>query len=151
MRHRHHQHHLGRNRSHRRCLIANAMKALISHRRIETTLSKAKVLRQHADRCITWAKKETLAGRRRLIADLMVRFNPLTPKEARAARKSGDTSSYNDDRLLFQHLEGLVKDFKDRQGGYTRIVRIKKRRGDGAETCILEYLPVEESKEKPAS
>src|SRR5271155_481597 len=89
---------LNRTSSHRRCLFANMLKSLIVHGRINTTVPKAKALRRYADRMITLAKRNDLASRRRAIADMMVRFNPLTDKQERAAR-SGDTSSYNDDRF----------------------------------------------------
>jgi large subunit ribosomal protein L17 len=72
---------LGRTSSHRRCLMANQLKSLVEHGRIETTVAKAKILRRHADRLVTLAKRGTLASRRAAIAKLMIRFNPLTSKE----------------------------------------------------------------------
>src|SRR5271157_2254452 len=94
---------VGRTSSHRRCMIANMLKSLIEHERIETTVTKAKELRRHADRMITLAKKNTLASRRLAIARLMISYNALTPKEARAA-KAGDLSSYNTDRKVVGKL-----------------------------------------------
>ena len=58
---------LNRDSSHRRALVANMLKALVEHGRIETTVPKAKELRRHADRLITLAKKNTLASRRAAI------------------------------------------------------------------------------------
>lgn len=131
---------LNRTSSHRRCMFANMLKSLISNERIETTLAKAKALRRHADKMITMAKKNTLASRRRAISTMMIRFNHLTDKDERAVKK-GDTSSYNDDRLVMNKLFGdLGPRFASRQGGYTRIIRSKKRVGDNAQTCIIEYL-----------
>src|SRR5271155_3757951 len=90
---------LNRTSSHRRCLFANMLKALIVHGRIETTVPKAKALRRYADRMITLGKQNDLPARRRAIAQMMVRFNSLTDKEERAVR-NGDKSSYNDDRVV---------------------------------------------------
>ena len=73
-------------------MIANMLKSLVTHERIETTLPKAKALRRYADRLITLAKKDNLAARRQAIAQMMIRFNALTDKEERAAR-AGDTSA----------------------------------------------------------
>ncbi len=140
MRHRKNTVKLGRTSSHRRCMFANMLKSLVNHGRIETTVAKAKELRRHADGLITLAKANSLPSRRRVIADLMIRYNTLTPKEARAA-KAGDNSSYNDDRIVISKLFGeLGPRFANRQGGYTRIVKGGHRHGDNAQTCIIEYL-----------
>lgn len=131
---------LNRTGSHRRCMFANMLKSLIEHGRIETTVPKAKQLRRYADRMITLAKKNTLAARRQAIAQMMIQFNTLTEKEKRAAR-SGDTSAYNRDRNVIDHLfTDLGPRFATRQGGYTRIVKGGRRVGDGAQKCIIEYL-----------
>ena len=131
---------LNRTTSHRRCMFANMLKSLIINGRIETTLPKAKALRRYADRMVTLAKKNTLASRREAISQLMIRYNTLTPKEARAAR-AGDTSSYNDDRFVIDQLfTQLGTRFASRQGGYTRIIKSNKRIGDNAQTCVIEYL-----------
>lgn len=140
MRHRNRTCKLNRTTSHRRCMFANMLKSLIMHESIHTTLPKAKALRRYADHLITLAKKQTLAARRQAIAELMICFNSLTPKEQRAA-KSGDTSAYNDDRLVIAKLfDELAARFAGRQGGYTRIVKLGHRIGDNAETCMIEYL-----------
>src|SRR5271168_3913566 len=94
---------IGRKSGHRRCMMANMLKALIEHGRIETTERKAKELRRHADKMITLAKKNTLASRRRAVAELMIRYNSLTSKEARAA-KAGDKTAYNADRTIIGKL-----------------------------------------------
>ena len=98
---------LNRTTSHRRCMFANMLKSIITHGKVSTTVPKAKALRRYADQMVTLAKENTLSSRRRVIAELMIRFNTLTPKEQRAA-KNGDTYAYNDDRLvvgvaLYQH------------------------------------------------
>lgn len=141
MRHRKHTFKLGRNCGHRRCLIANLLKALITHGSIETSIAKAKELRRHADKMVTLAKKGTLASRRQAIAEMMITYNPLTSKEARAAKK-GNTAAYNDDRIVIQKLFGdLSGRFQNRQGGYTRIIKLPNQRiGDNSPRCIIEYL-----------
>jgi large subunit ribosomal protein L17 len=121
-------------------MFANMLKSLIANERIETTVPKAKALRRYADRMITLAKKNTLAARRQAISQLMIRFNPLTDKEERAAR-AGDTSSYNTDRTVIEKLFGqLGTRFSSRNGGYTRIIKSRRRVGDNAQTCVIEYL-----------
>lgn len=140
MRHRKHTFKIGRTSSHRRALIANLLKSLVQHGRIETSVRKAKELKRHADRLVTLAKGGTLADRRRAISALQIRYNSLTSKEARAA-KGGDRRAYNADRQIIDKLfSDLGPRFKERQGGYTRIVRTKPRIGDNSENCIIEYL-----------
>lgn len=140
MRHGKHTFKIGRTGSHKRCLIANMLKSLVEHERIETTVVKAKELRRHADRLITLAKENTLASRRRAIAKMMIRFNTLTPKEAKAA-KQGDTSAYNGDRIVVGKLfTELASRFASRNGGYTRIIKKNERIGDNASMCYIEYL-----------
>lgn len=121
-------------------MFANMLKSLIENERIETTVAKAKALRRYADQMITLAKKNTLAARRQAIAEMMVRFNTLTDKEARAA-KAGDISAYNTDRQVIDKLFGdLGVRFAARNGGYTRIIKSSRRVGDNAQTCVIEYL-----------
>ncbi len=142
MRHRKHTFKIGRTSSHRRCLIANMLKSLIEHGRIETSVTKAKELRRHADRMVTLAKKNTLASKRKAISELMVSFNSLSPKEAREVKQKGKQDSYNTDRTVIQKLFGdLGVRFASRQGGYTRIIRTGVRVGDSSDNCIIEYLP----------
>ena len=140
MRHRKNTIKFNRTSSHRRCLFANMLKSLIAHGRIQTTVAKAKVLKRYADRMVTYAKQNTLSSRRRAIADLMISFNRLTPKEHRAVKK-GDKSSYNTDRRVIHQLFDVIGPrFTSRQGGYTRLIKHQHRKGDSAPTCILEYL-----------
>ena len=141
MRHRKDTFKIGRTASHRRCMIANMLKSLIEHGRIETTVRKAKELRRHADHMITLAKENTLSSRRKAIAEMMIRYNPITTKEAREAKK-GDKSSFNGDRLVVGILFGdLSTRFATRNGGYTRIIKKDQRMGDNAPTCFIEFLP----------
>ncbi len=142
MRHRKTRFKLGRNTGHRRSLVANMLKSLIEHERIVTTEAKAKILRKHADQMVTLAKKGTLASRRQAIGQLMIRFNSLTTKEARAA-KNGDTTSYNADRKIINKLFGdLGPRFAERSGGYTRLIKTAGiQQGNNSAKCIIEYLP----------
>ncbi len=141
MRHRKDTFKIGRDSAHRRCLIANMLKALVINERIETTVAKAKELRRHADKLITIAKLQSLAARRNAIAKLMIHFNPLTTKEQRAA-KEGKTFAYNDDRQVISKLfDQLATRFTARNGGYTRILKLGNRVGDNAPLCLIEYLP----------
>ena len=131
---------IGRTASHRRCLIANMLKSLIEHGRILTTERKAKELRRHADHMVTLAKENTLASRRRAIAELMITYNALTTKEARAA-KAGKTTGHNGDRKVINKLfSELGPRFATRNGGYTRIIKSDFRVGDNAPSCYIEYL-----------
>jgi large subunit ribosomal protein L17 len=122
-------------------MFANMLKSLVASEKIVTTVPKAKELKRFADQLITLAKKNTLASRRQAIAWLMVRYNQLTPKEARLA-KNGDTSAYNNDRNVIEKLFGtLAPRFSNRAGGYTRIMRLPEHRaGDNTQECILQYL-----------
>jgi len=131
---------VGRTGSHKRCMIANMLKSLIDKGRIETTITKAKELRRHADKMITLAKKDDLAARRLVRARLMLQYNPLTAKNKRQV-KQGNLSSYNCDRQILKKLFGELKTrFANRNGGYTRIIRTNYQVGDSAPKCIIEYL-----------
>jgi large subunit ribosomal protein L17 len=141
MRHRKDTCKLNRTTSHRRCMFANMLKSLIDEEQITTTVPKAKALRRYADKMITLAKKNTLAARRDAISQMMINFNTLTDKEARAAR-NGDLSAYNTDRRVIGKLfTELGPRFGNREGGYTRIIKGARRVGDNAQTCVIEYLP----------
>lgn len=115
MRHRKRTAKLGMKSQHRRSTLANLVCSLIEHTRITTTIAKAKVARRYADKMVTLAKKGTLHHRRQAIAFL--RHKPAVTK-------------------LFAELG---KQHGDRNGGYTRIIRVGQRLGDAAEMVILEW------------
>jgi len=120
--------------------MANMLKSLVHYERIETTITKAKELRRDAERLITLAKRSTLNSRRAAIAKMMIRFNPLSSKQARRA-KQGNFSCYNVDRKVVSKLfDELVERYTQRDGGYTRITRIGNRPGDRALLCLIEYI-----------
>jgi large subunit ribosomal protein L17 len=140
MRHRKDTVKLGRTGSHNRCMMANMLKSLIEHGRIETTIAKAKELRRHADNMITLAKENNLHAKRRAIARMMITYNKLTPKEQKDA-KAGDLSVYNNDRKVIKKLfEELGVKYLDRKGGYTRIIRKGFQTGDNAPKCFIEFV-----------
>lgn len=140
MRHRKHSTRLGRTSSHRKALLRNLAKSFIMNEKIGTTVEKAKELRKVVEPLITLAKEDNLTNRRRAFQLLGLHYNKLTPKEARLA-KAGDTSAYNDDRLVVSKLfTEIGPKFKERMGGYTRIVRTKARIGDAAMCCVIECV-----------
>ncbi len=116
MRHRKGGYKLQRDPSARRALLRGLTTSVILHERIQTTVTKAKAVRPQVDRIITLAKRDTLHARRQAAAYL---FEPAAVKK------------------LF---DSIGPRFADRAGGYTRIVRLGTRQGDGAETAILELL-----------
>ncbi len=141
-----------RNTSHRRAMLRALTANLIAHERIETTDAKAKELRRVAERVITRARrlgdvaftpndKLSLADRaRRLAAQQQVgrflqRFGMID--------KDGESTKVD---LIEKVFVDLAKRFKDRPGGYTRIVKVGNRRGDNAPMSIIELVGPAESK-----
>jgi large subunit ribosomal protein L17 len=107
---------LRRTTSHRLAMFSNQLDSLMTHERIQTTLSKAKELRPLAERLITVAKTDGLAARRRV-------------------------AQWIPDRTTVKKVfEKIAPRFVDRPGGYTRILRLGARRGDSAEAAILEFV-----------
>ena len=115
---------LGRTTPHRKALLRNMVTSLLEHERIKTTDAKAKELRRVADRMITLGKRGDLHARRRALA--YIRSKDVVAK-------------------LFNEL---AERFRDRQGGYTRVVKVGHRAGDAAPMSIIELVK-EEVKEKP--
>ena len=126
MRHRKATFKIGRSSAHVRALLANAVCSLIEHGRITTTLVKAKGIRQLAEKMMTLAKKKTLHTRRNAIAKL------------------------HNVSMVCRLFNELAPNYMNRQGGYTRIIKLGPRIGDAAEMAILEFVepdaaPVTES------
>jgi len=111
---------LNRSASHRRALWRNLLLALIRHERIRTTDAKAKELRRHADRMVTLGKQGDLAARRRAF-DVV--------------------QSHQAVKKLF---DDIAPRFKNRAGGYTRVVKFGVRIGDAALVSIVEFTGAEE-------
>jgi len=113
--------HLGRQKGHRKALLANMAVSLIEHKKISTTVAKAKALRQFVEPLITKAKTDDMNSRRTV-------FRYLQKKEA------------------VQELFGEVASkVADRAGGYTRILKTGNRLGDNADTCIIELVDFNEN------
>lgn len=115
---------LSRNKSHREAMLANMATSLFENRTIETTETKAKELRRLADRLISAARADTLAARRQVAK---------TVKNKKILRK------------LFSEI---APQFKNRQSGFTRVLRIGFRRGDNAEMSMVELLTAKPKVEK---
>ena len=119
---------LGRSQAHRDALLANQVVSLIEHSRIKTTLAKAKAVRPLAEKLVTLGKKKTLHARRTALSTL-------------------------------RHNEGAVKDLFEkvapraaqRQGGYTRIIKLGFRKSDAAPMAILEWVDGPVTEETPAA
>lgn len=116
MRHRNSLNHLGRTSAHRKAMLANMATSLIMHKRIKTTVSKAKVLRSYVEPLITKSKEDSTHSRR-------IVFSSLQDKDAVTE--------------LFREVAPKVA---DRPGGYTRILKLDTRLGDNAEMCIIELV-----------
>lgn len=126
MRHNKKFNHLSRTASHRAALLSNMACSLIKHKRITTTLAKAKALKQYVEPLITKSKNDTTNSRR-------VVFSYLQDKYAVTE--------------LFQEISVKVA---DRPGGYTRILKTGFRQSDGADMCIIELVDYNENMAKTA-
>ena len=121
MRHNKKFNHLGRTASHRHAMLSNMAISLISHKRIATTLAKAKALRVYVEPLLTKAKDDTTHSRRLV-------FSHLQNKEA-----------------VTELFRDVAVKIADRPGGYTRILRTGFRMGDNAEMCIIELVDYNEN------
>ena len=108
---------LGRDNKHRRSMLANLTRQLIMNERIETTEPRAKEVRKFVDKMITYGKRGTLVSRRKALAFL------------------------NNDKVVVDKIfNDLAKRYENRNGGYTRILKLKERVGDDALTVKLELV-----------
>ena len=121
MRHNKKFNHLGRTASHRNAMLANMACSLIKHKRITTTVAKAKALKKFVEPLITKAKDDTTNSRR-------VVFSNLQDKYAVTE--------------LFKEISVKIA---DRPGGYTRIIKTGNRLGDNAEMCFIELVDYNEA------
>ena len=120
MRHKKKFNHLGRTSPHRKAMLSNMASSLILHKRITTTLAKAKALRSYIEPLITKAKEDSTHSRRLV-------FSHLQNKEAVSE--------------LFREIALKIA---DRPGGYTRILKVGPRLGDNAEMCMMELVDYNE-------
>jgi large subunit ribosomal protein L17 len=118
---------LGRTGTHRNAMLANLVCSLIKHKRVTTTLAKAKAARSVADKMVTLGKHGTLHDRRLAVARL-----------------------HQEDavKLLFDEIAPAQK---ERRGGYTRVIRLEQRQGDAAQRAILEWVELGTVAEAPAT
>ena len=121
MRHNKNYNHLGRQAGHRKALLSNMASSLILHKRIETTVAKAKAVRMFVEPLVTKSKEDTTHSRR-------IVFSYLKQKEAVTE--------------LFRTIAPKVA---ERPGGYTRILKTGFRLGDAAEMCIIEFVDFNEA------
>ena len=121
MRHNKKFNHLGRKKAHRDALLANMTISLIEHKRIFTTLAKAKALRIYAEPIINRAKTDDTASRR-------VVFSYLQSKNA-----------------VSELFNNIAQKIADRPGGYTRILKTGNRLGDNAQMCFIELVDYNEN------
>lgn len=126
MRHRVHGRKLGRTSAHRKAMFRNQLSSLFVHERIVTTIQKAKELRPLAERMVTLARNNSLPARRQALA--------VVP----------------DKDVVRRLFDDIAPRFVDRPGGYTRILRLGRRHGDGAQLAILEFVDFQlKSKQEP--
>lgn len=121
MRHGDKQNNLGRKSAHREAMLGNMACSLIRHKRISTTVAKAKALRKYVEPLITKAKDDTTHSRRTV-------FSYLSDKEA-----------------VTELFREVIQKVGDRPGGYTRILKTGTRLGDSAEMCIIELVDFNEN------
>ena len=145
MRHRIRKAKLGRTTEHRTRMLNNLVCSLIKHRKVKTTLAKAKAARVVADKMVTLGKKGQADGAdvqyRRLIAarlqqntrTFFPKKNGVTGREQRAYWRENEDVV----RILF---EDIAPGFENRNGGYTRVIKLGRRQGDAAEMAILEWV-----------
>jgi len=119
MRHKKKGNHLGRTASHKKAMMRNMAAQVFEHKEIKTTLAKAKELRGYVERLITYGKKGTLHHRR-------LAFQFLQNKQAVTS--------------LFDEIAPV---YEDRNGGYSRIVKLGRRKGDGAEVSVFQLVGFE--------
>lgn len=137
MRHRVAGRHLGRTSSHRLAMRRNMVASLFEHETISTTLPKAKEVRGFAEKLITLAKKGTLASRRRAIALL----------NNRAIYREDDGNNKQVGTVIGKLFSEIGPRYLDRPGGYTRIIKLSKRRlGDNGQLVLLQLVGQEEGK-----
>ena len=121
MRHNKKFNHLGRQAGHRKAMLSNMASSLILHKRIETTVAKAKAVQQFVEPLVTKSKEDTTHSRR-------VVFSYLKQKEA-----------------VTELFRTIAPKIAERPGGYTRILKTGFRLGDGADMCIIEFVDFNEA------
>ncbi|MBP1673371.1 MAG: ribosomal protein [Bacteroidetes bacterium] len=121
MRHAKRINHLGRTSSHRAAMLSNMASSLIIHKRISTTLAKAKELKKYVEPLVTRSKNDTTHSRRMVFSYLQDKF------------------------AVTELFRDISQKIADRPGGYTRILKTGFRQGDNAEMCIIEFVDYNET------
>ena len=124
MRHNKKFNHLGRTADHRRAMLANMAISLIMHKRITTTLAKAKALKKYVEPLITRSKDDTTNSRRVVFSYLQNKF------------------------AVTELFKVISEKVANRPGGYTRIIKLGTRQGDAAEMCFIELVDFDENMAK---
>ncbi len=138
MRHRVAGRHLGRTSSHRLAMRRNLVSSLFEHETVSTTIQKAKEVQGFAEKLITLAKQGTLASRRRAIALL----------NNRAIYAEQEGKNVKTGTVIGKLFSEIAPRYLDRPGGYTRIIRLSKRRlGDNGQLVLLQLVGQEEKSE----
>ena len=126
MRHNKKINHLGRTKAHREAMLSNMASSLIKHKRIFTTLAKAKALRQYVEPLVTKSKEDTTHSRRVVFASLQ------------------------DKAAVTELFTKISEKIEDRPGGYTRIIKTGNRLGDNASMCFIELVDFNDNMLKDA-
>ncbi|MEM7180093.1 MAG: 50S ribosomal protein L17 [Spirochaetota bacterium] len=116
---------LNRNKAHRKAMINNMILSLLKYERIETTLARAKVVRSFAEKLITRAKKN---------------LSPDTKPEQALHNKREVMKTLKDRDLIVKLFEDIAVRYKERNGGYTRILKLINRASDNSEVALLELV-----------
>lgn len=148
MRHRVDRRKLGLPSDQRRALLTNLTRQFIRHGYVRTTLGRAKELQRLVEKLITTAKSDTIAARREARKVLVGHSSASVKPEKALAGKTAmektailrSMSLINGEDLVAHLFAEVAPRFKDRNGGYTRLTRIGTRRGDGAESAVLELV-----------
>ena len=114
---------LGRDNKHRRSMLATLTKQLVNNESIKTTITRAKEVRKFAEKMITYGKKGDLVSRRKALAFL-----------------------HNDKKVVDKIFNDLATRYENRNGGYTQILKLDERRGDGALVVVLKFVEEKEAK-----
>ena len=110
---------LNRTAGHRKALYSNVATSLFEHKQVKTTTAKAKAIRKAVDRLITFAKRGTLADRRQVLRTI------------------------HNKSIVKNLFDEIAPTYKERDGGYTRVIKLGRRKGDGAEMALLELVGYE--------
>ena len=121
---------LNRTSSHRSALLSNLAATFVINKHIVTTEPKAKELRSFAERLVTYAKKNSLHGRRLILKNI----------KGRNSKKIAD--------IL---IHDVAPSYTDRNGGYTRIIKLDNRKNDNAKMCIIEFVNLKNTESEDSS